>query len=151
MKCILAFAGIYSTPGNLKIAVSLFPPLPLYHGVWARAGGAGTSGIYDSKAAAKQQLHNGNSFIWNDSFVMSMPQIVSSQYWIFHTIVRLLFDLVEGGNLLESTRTIRDHTVHVAKILEFVDTIANLDIATIVESFANKEESNQQGSIYILF
>ena len=84
---------------------------------------------------------------------MSLPRIICGQYWIFHAIVWLLFHLVEGGILLESTQAVRtlDHTAHVGKIPEFVETIANLDIATIVGPFVNKEESNQQGLIAILF
>ena len=84
---------------------------------------------------------------------MAFPQIFSGQYQIFRTIVWLIFDLVEGGNLLESTQTVRtlDRTANVGRVPEFVDTIANLDIATIVGPFVNKEGSSQQGLIDILF
>ena len=66
----------------------------------------------------------------------------------------MLFDLVEGGNLLESMQTVctLDHRANVGRVPEFVDTIANLDIATIVGPFVNKEGSSQQGlfDIFIL-
>ena len=55
--------------------------------------------------------------------------------------------------MLESTQTVRtlDRTANVGRVPEFVDTIANLDIATIVGPFVNKEESSQQGLFDILF
>ena len=55
--------------------------------------------------------------------------------------------------MLESTQTVRtlDRTANVGRVPEFVDTIANLDIATIVGPFVNKEGSSQQGLIDILF
>ena len=148
-KRILAYACINSTPGDRKFAVSPSPN----HGVRGRGGAPAPAVLMAVQLLRSTSCTNGNSFIWNDSFVMAFPQIFSGQYWIFRTIVWLLFDLVEGGNLLESTQTVRtmDRTANVGRVPEFVDTIANLDIATIVGPFDNKEGSSQQGLFDILF
>ena len=60
----------------------------------------------------------------------------------------MLFELVDNDSLFESTRVVHDHTARIGGISDFVDTIPNLEIATIDGSFVNKEEPIQQLIFY---
>ena len=62
----------------------------------------------------------------------------------------MLFEVADDDSAFELTLTVPDHTARIGGISNFVDTIANLEIAKIVGSFVNKEPI-QQGLIAILF